>query len=154
MIKFLIFPHKDILFSGEAQYLNQENSFFYKPWNDVDFSIIIGNGYNSLDVNLETRKIVQLTGLNPKNNWIKKNIIIPTAQPGSLMVLLNDNYPAGTGIQYATNWQTYFNVNTGWICIGYPDYFNNSEAVMFADNTIAVITNNDLCSVWIKPRFV
>ena len=160
MIKFILknlsfkFVHKDDILSGKAQYIKNENSFFYEPWNDVNFSILIRNGYNSLDVNLQTKKALQLTGLNPQMNWIRKNLIVPKAQPGNLFILPDQNYQTGTGIQYATNWQTYFNPDTGWICIGNPNDFCEDSAVLFANNTIAMIENNNINSIWIKPTFV
>ncbi len=153
MITFSIL-HKKITLSGRAQYISEENSFFYSPWNNVDFSITIGNGYNSLDVDLKTGRILQLTGLNPRNRWIEKEISTPKAQPGNLLVQLDSDYTQGTGIQYANDWHTYFNMDTGWVCIGSTKYSNNSQTVMFANNSIAAISNGTLCSVWIKPYFV
>ena len=153
MIRFSI-NYDDFNLIGKAQYIEEENSFYYEPWNDVDFSIMLGNGYNSLDVDLSTNYILQLTGLNPKHNWIDKNIVAPIAEQGYLLALLDDDYRSGTGIQYATGWGTYFNPETGWVCIGCPEYNDDSEIVLFADNTIAVIENENLYAVWLKPFFV
>ena len=153
MIGFSVL-YKNINFLGEAQYIDDESSFYYKPWNYVDYALVIGNGYNSLDVNLKTMNVVQLTGLNPKRNWIKKNLSVPYAQPGELLVLLNENYQGGTGVQYAKNWETYFNLDTGWICIGNPNYASTDKAVIFANNTVAVVREKTLLSVWIRPRFI
>ena len=79
MIRFSI-NHDDFSLIGKGKYIENENSFYYEPWNDGDFSIMLGNGYNSLDVNLNTNYILQLTGLNPKHNWIEKDIIPPQWQ--------------------------------------------------------------------------
>ena len=153
MIRFSI-NYDDFNVLGKAQYIENENSFFYEPWNDADFSIMLGNGYNSLDVDLSTKYTLQLTGLNPKHNWIEQDIVAPIAKQGYLIALLDDDYQSGTGIQYVTGWETYFNPKTGWVCIGCPKHSDNSEIVLFADNTIAVIENEHLCAVWIKPIFV
>ena len=95
MITFT-FIHKDDILSGKAQYIKNENSFFYEPWNNVNFSILIGNGYNSLDVNLQTKKALQLIGLNPQMNWIRKNLIVPQAKKSLkyyvIMQLLKKHY--------------------------------------------------------------
>ena len=61
MIRFIV-DYKNIVFNGEAQYLKDEYSFFYNPWNDVNFSVLIENGYNSLDVKLENGRVFQMTG--------------------------------------------------------------------------------------------
>ena len=63
-------------------------------------------------------------------------------------------YQEGTGIQYASDWQTYFNGKTGWVCIGNPDCNSKSKGVEFAKNTVAVIDNEQLSSIWIKPQFI
>ena len=52
MIRFIV-DYKNIVFNGEAQYLKDEYSFFYNPWNDVNFSVLIENGYNSRRSRLE-----------------------------------------------------------------------------------------------------
>ena len=70
------------------------------------------------------------------------------------MVSLDRKYQEGTGIQYASDWQTYFNGKTGWVCIGNPDCNSKSKGVEFAKNTVAVIDNEQLSSIWIKPQFI
>lgn len=153
MIRFIV-DYKNIVFNGEAQYLKDEYSFFYNPWNGVNFSVLIENGYNSLDVKLENGRVFQMTGLNPDYNWIEKELVIPVSQPGILMVSFDRKYQEGTGIQYASDWQTYFNGKTGWVCIGNPDCNSKSKGVEFAKNTVAVIDNEQLSSIWIKPQFI
>lgn len=54
----------------------------------------------------------------------------------------------------ASDWQTYFNGKTGWVCIGNPDCNSKSKGVEFAKNTVAVIDNEQLSSIWIKPQFI
>ena len=61
--------YQDFSRNGTPVYINSENSFSYEPWNECDFSIIIGRGYNSLDVSLSTKNIVHVSGLNPKYTW-------------------------------------------------------------------------------------
>ena len=76
MIRFSAeFCHID--YDGYAQYSIEENSFYYEPWNDVDFSIIIGKGYSSLDLNLDTFNVLQLTGFNPRKNWVSQALAVP-----------------------------------------------------------------------------
>lgn len=153
MMQFVV-EYKATNFNGEPQYLKDECSFIYTPWNNVDFSIMIGEGYNSLDLNLDDGYILQLTGFNRNYNWIKKELVLPKFKSGLLKVLFKNNYSPGTGIQYTTDWHTYFDKKTGWICVGYPDCQSGWESVEFAKNTIAVVTDGQLKSVWINPRFI
>lgn len=56
-MRFIV-TYENTVFNGQAQYLKDEHSFFYAPWNDVNFSILIGQGYNSLDIKLETGRVL------------------------------------------------------------------------------------------------
>ena len=152
-MRFII-TYENIEFNGQAQYLKDEYSFFYDPWNDVNFSILIEQGYNSLDVKLETDRVFQVTGINPNYNWIEKELVAPVFQRGILTVSFDEKHQEGTGIQYANDWQTYFNRKTGWVCIGNPDCSIESKSVEFAKNSVAVIENGKLYSIWIRPQFV
>ncbi|MBE5934271.1 MAG: hypothetical protein E7262_00580 [Lachnospiraceae bacterium] len=154
MIKFYI-NFKTTDFVGEAQYLENELSFYYEPWNNVDFSIIIGSSYCSLDVDLTSGKVLQLTGFNSKKEWIEKTVNVPKALTGELLVKSNDIvFGVGMGVIYEEEWKTYYDVTNKWICIGNIDYSDECQAVRFADNTIAVVKKNNLWSIWIKPQFV
>ena len=57
MIRFTV-AYENIVFKGQAQYLKDEYSFFYNPWSNVNFSILIEKGYNSLDIELETGRVL------------------------------------------------------------------------------------------------
>lgn len=79
MTQFTV-TYENIVFNGQAQYLKDEYSFFYAPWNNVDFSVLIGQGYNSLDIKLKTGRVLQVTGINPNYNRIKKESVTPVFQ--------------------------------------------------------------------------
>ena len=136
-----------------AQYIIEENSFFYDPWNDVDFSIIVGKGYNSLDLNLDSDNVLQLTGYNPRKKWISQALVIPKNKTGLLKVHISKKQQKGSGLQYVDDWKTFYDEKSGWICIGNPQC-ENDPAVEFAKNTLAVIVNSELKAVWIKPMFI
>ena len=147
--------YKKINLIGEAQYLKNENSFFYEPWNNVDFSIIIGNSYSSLDVKLSNMKVVQLTGFNSKDNWIEKKIDVPKAMTGELLIKgKQGDFCTGSGIHCEETWETYYNPDNGWICIGNYEYCKTGQAVKFANNTVAVIKGTKLWAIWINPKFI
>lgn len=148
---FIDFGH--INYDGYAQYVIEEDSFYYDPWNDIDFSIIVGKGYNSLDINLNTVNVLQLTGFNPIKNWVPQSLVVPKSKTGFLKVYISEDQQKGSGIQYVDDWKTYYDEKSGWICIGNPQC-ENALAVEFAKNTLAVIVNSDLKAVWIRPKFI
>ena len=154
MISFFV-DYNYINMVGETQYIKNESSFYYEPWNEVNFSIIIGKTYTSLDVDLDTMRVLQVTGFNPSNNWIERRLSIPQAKRGELIIACDKGkLEVGAGIHYEHKWMTYFDAETGWICVGNPKYSGDSQTVEFANNSIAVIVKNKLFAIWIKPYFV
>lgn len=145
------FCHID--YDGYAQYSIEENSFYYEPWNDVDFSIIIGKGYSSLDLNLDTFNVLQLTGFNPRKNWVSQALAVPKSKTGILKAHISEDQQKGSGLQYVDDWETYYDEKSGWICIGNPQC-KNGLTVEFAENTLAVIVDSELKAVWIRPKFI
>ena len=116
---------------GQPTYCIKENSFSYEPWENTDFSIMIGKAYNSLDVSLNTQEILHLSGCNPKENWIEQKLEIPQSNQGVLNVVFENAQVSGTGEYYIENWLTYYDKQTGWICIGDTESFG-ADSVEFA----------------------
>ena len=58
-------------------YSSNEKSFTCDPWLYPNFSILIGAGYVSLDVSLNNRRIVSISGLSPEKAWKESDFIIP-----------------------------------------------------------------------------
>lgn len=52
-------------------------------------------------------------------------------------------------------WESYFDRESGWYCIGNSILADEDTAVKIIDNMIAVIDNtSELKAVWIQPLFV
>ena len=52
-------------------------------------------------------------------------------------------------------WESYFDREFGWYCIGNSILADEDSAVKIIDNMIAVIDNtSELKAVWIQPLFV
>lgn len=69
--------YENTAFYGSPQYILDDESFFYDPWNDTDFSIYIGDSYLSLDIILKSGEVKQLSGFSPRNNWIERSFSVP-----------------------------------------------------------------------------
>lgn len=138
-------------FVGQAQYILSESSFFYEPWRGGGFSFMIGKAYLGLDVDVESRRVLQVSGFAPKSGFVERKLIAPSAREGRLYVdetVLSE----GVGCNLNTQWETYFNSASGLVCIG--DCEAVGDAVMFAADTSAVVKNGALLAVWVKPTFV
>ena len=51
-------------------------------------------------------------------------------------------------------WKTFYDPSTGWVCIGNPVADKDEIAVKFATDTIAVLSNDNLKSLWLRPVFI
>jgi len=142
-----------INFKGNPVYIKSEKSFSYQPWNNCNYSLMIGSGYNSLDVNLDKMKVVHLSGLNPMETWQKGKVSVPTSKSGILMLKKESEFLPGTGMTYAEGWTTTFDKVTGWIHIGKTLSISQCNCVEFAANTIAAVHRGNLVAILIKPVF-
>ena len=148
-MKFTYIPKKSI-YNGKLLYIREEESLFYEPFsNNVGVSIMCG-AYTGLDTICETGQIVHISGLNSKNAWIKKSLIMPLAATGDLYVNFDEPPIKGTGIDYDRTWETYYDYDINCICIG--DYLTkeSDDCVEFASGLIAVLRNQQLISIWAK----
>lgn len=152
LMRFYI-KYENTAFYGSPQYFLDDESFFYDPWNDTDFSIYIGDSYLSLDIILKSGEVKQFSGFSPRNNWIERSLSVPNYRFGSLYVCMDTETEPGVGIRYSGNFKCFFDRQSGTLCIGNPDDLLNCESVKFAQNTVAAIRDGKLISVWIKPVF-
>ena len=52
-------------------------------------------------------------------------------------------------------WESYFDRESGWYCIGNPILEDGDTAVKIIDNMIAVVDNtSELKAVWVQPMFI
>lgn len=146
LAKYLVVPRL-----GEPIYILNEHSFYYDPWNVVNFSIMIGSA--GLDASLDSKQIMQYTGYSSSETWIRKKLFPPMAKQGELFIRQTDGFFAGTGITYASDWLTFYDEESNWLCVGDVG-LSASHSIEFAKDTIACLKDEDLTAIWIKPRFV
>lgn len=96
-----------------------------------------------------------LWGFSPRESWKEANLFIPSAIEGELRLV--GEYEAGLTWRIDRNkmWESYFDRESGWYCIGNSILADEDTAVKIIDNMIAVIDNtSELKAVWIQPLFV
>lgn len=135
-------------------YSIKEQSFFSKPDALTDFSIMIKGAYTSLDVSLILSTLCCISGYNPQKTWKKAKLIYPVVKQGSVKVIFDFQAEKGMGIDYAVNWETFYDIDTGIICICDSNMPYDVENIEFSKNTAASIRKGDLTAVWIRPFFV
>ncbi|WP_409069165.1 hypothetical protein ACFLKB_04855 [Clostridium sp. FAM 1755] len=137
---------------GEVVYSKEDLSFDFRPIQNSDCTILIG--YINITFSSETKLACQVWGYNPTNTWVSRELIKPKSIKGGLY--LEDRIEAGENIRLidAGVWTTYFDKNSGMVCIGNNKIEDNDFAVEFAKNIIAVINQNMLKAIWLKPHFI
>jgi hypothetical protein len=134
----------------ELSYSISEYSFDMNPANKVvAFTILV----NYLDLAIgNDRRIVNISGYSPSGSWEINSFMVPQSQKGDLIVISDLEEGFSYRLNTEGDWPVYQNKNTGWICIGSPE--KGTEAVEFIDNCIAVLENEKLISLWLKPKWV
>lgn len=141
-------------FPNEIIYSISEQNFYPASWKKNDYTIIIGSEYVGLDVDLDRKQIVQVSGFSPKKIWVKSSLSLPVGKEGSIFIQTKNDPVSGTGTNYGETWLTYFDEKQNLICIGNQTMASNDICIEFSKNCFAVIDlNNQLKSIWLKPIF-
>lgn len=135
---------------GSLIYCKEENSFDFVPSRNADISLLVG--YLHIGVDSETMTVQQIWGLQPYEGWIKKTLSIPNFIEGELVIEGNIQPGMTYRVDGSEKWTAKFDSQTGWVCIGESEIAKNDSVIKFADNTIAVINDDKLNSLWLKPE--
>jgi hypothetical protein len=135
---------------GSLIYYKGENSFDFVPSRNADITLLVG--YVNIGVDSETMTVQQIWGLHPYEDWIQETLNIPSFIEGELIVE-GDIQPGMTyRLDGSEGWTAKFDSQTGWVCIGESETIKSDIAIKFADNTIAIINDSKLKSLWLKPQ--
>ncbi len=115
----------------------------------LDYELIL----NDLSLSVFNEKIVKVWGFCGLNSEMVFNGKVPQSKKGSLVVV-NES---GEDLSYFRinhePFPVHINFQTEWICIGDPIHNDDSIAVEFIKNCIAVINSkNKLTALWLKPE--
>lgn len=150
MIKFKSIKNEDII-DGEIRYSEKDRSFDFSPKINLDINIAIA--YLNLGFDSEAKSAQLVWGFSPKKSWKSFSEKQPISFNGDL-ILLSDCEPGLTyRIDKEKMWKSYYNNNTGWYCIGDKNQKTSDINVQFATNIIAVLQNDILKAIWLKPVF-
>ena len=146
-MKFIC-KYNDRIVQGKLVYY-ETGEFAFFPSKNADIIILLD--YLCLGFNSEHMIARQVWGLHPCKNWIRKHLQHPNASKGELY--LDTNVEPGSVIRLEGIGNiTYYDEQSGWICIGSP-FCKDCEKIEFATNTIVAIEHNKLQSLWLKPEF-
>lgn len=137
----------------EEHYFISDRSFDCKPSVNVDINVAIA--YLNLGIDSDDRCVKCFWGFSPRESWREANLLVPTAIEGKLRLV--GEYEAGLTwrIDKSKMWESYFNKESGWFCIGNTMLEDEDKAVKIIKNMIVVVDKtSSLKSVWIRPVFI
>lgn len=145
--------YSEQIIEGVLIYRAYEYSFdFLSNHRSGDVYILIR--YLQLTFDSSDNRLLTVWGVNPTNVWKKKKLLIPVFNKG--IVKVRDDYEYQSSIAYRfeefDRWETYFDEKSGWVCVG--NYNLKGDAIMFAQNIGVVLLNNEIVSLWLKPKFI
>lgn len=145
-------PSKNLqIIEGKLIYTKHEYSFDFLPNVSADYAILIG--YINLTFNSETKLARQIWGYEPYTVWEHRKLTPPNAIKTGLII--EEDIESGDIMRIfeAGELKSYFDPSNGWVCIGELSTFEDKEVVEFARNTIVVLKDGEIISLWLRPAF-
>ena len=135
---------------GELIYRKYEYSFDFLSNKYGTFVYLIH--YLQISVDVINNKFVSVWGLHPDRLWEKTELKVPDFKNG--VIECKGDFTEGIGfrLEECNDWLTYVDENNGWVCVGDKDILK--DAIMFAENIGVVIVDNELVSLWMKPKMI
>ncbi len=144
----------ELLHHGQIVYVQDDYAFNFVPQQMTNCTVLLGT--TELDFIIYANNIKcasQIWGFHaPPTLWIKKELHVPAFFTGSL-ILLDETIEEGDiiGLEGSETWNTYYDAQTGWVCMGTDDQNEEGVAVEFATNLLAVLDGSQLKAIWLKP---
>ncbi len=133
---------------GEGLFSNCEN----------EYSILIGMDYVALDIKLPTNQIIGVSGFTSKNNWIKKNLPLPTPIiPGEIFIVGAKKFQSGTGEEMEKTLSLcFYDSKNQVLCFSSSELQNENnlkrQHILVCKNVIFSILNDQICQIWINLK--
>lgn len=137
------------IFKNDLIYRIDEYSFDYTPYGSTDISLLVD--YLQIHIDSLYGKVHGVDGFHSYKIWKPAKLTIPTYKNGHLICTVK--YPSGSINRIIQKVETFYDENTGWICIGNMKDSKDTESVRFATDMIATIKDNKLIALWLHPRF-
>jgi len=134
-------------------YRSQEYSFGVEVAHRSLPSAFTSIQVNELQLQLdEEGRVLYADGYCPHMGWSEMQANPPSARRGALYVR-DLSLVAGVSVAVSSSrWPVSVNCKMGWVCVGQQLPAVSCSAVEFATNSIAVVEEGFLKSVWLKPR--
>lgn len=137
---------------GKVVYISKENTFDYSFNFSTDITIMIA--YLNIAIDSNTMELKYVWGFSPIESWIETTLQKPKTIRMNIKLAKNCEPGCSYRLDSDTPWKSYYDKNSGWYCIGDPYWENGYDCIEFANDSVAMIYNGYLKSIWLKPEFI
>lgn len=139
---------------GKPTYICEEESFYFDPYIQSDFTLMLGCSYLGLNISTESKCIINLSGLCPKHLWQPQKLSPPEdIVKGSAVVEGNEVLISGTGKDLLEQSFVFYDQESNWCCIKTIDDVRPDLNIEFATNCILSLSKGNFIALWVKPIF-
>lgn len=149
MIKLNADKSKDCFDEQKVVYDEREMGFMCLKCAPVCVSLLLA--YIEIQFDGEDMCAKEISGLSPKGTWKKARLAKPeNVLKGALK--LEENFEWGVyRLDADDGWETFYDEESGWVCVGEPDSAADGSNINFISNAIATIDKKgELKALWIK----
>jgi len=139
------------LILSEPKYDIEEQSFFFDPSLESDFTLMLGCSYLGLNIFLKSRMLVSFSGYCPKHLW-HEEILQPPQRVVSGMVVIecNDTLISGAGIYLFEQTNLFYDKNSNWCCVKALNNIQADVNIEFAPNCVISLSGGNFVALWFK----
>ena len=119
---------------------------------NLNTDIIILIQYLNIGFDSQDNRAKQIWGLNHYKSWISKKLMVPESQKGELYISGDFNPGDSKRLNNYKN-GTYFDPESGWVCVGDDQILGECDNIEFLKNVIATIKDGSLKALWIHPEW-
>lgn len=151
-MRFEVSRAEDIIV-GRAVYDTANSTFQFEGDVRGVTSVLMCRDYVQMEVD-EDGRALYVWGFAPQQWWIDTSARPPQSSRGSLRVEPDDERIPGISIRVpgASEWEISYDSHTSWICVGSITTTEGAQAIEFASDTIAIVHQNKLEAIWIRPE--
>lgn len=164
MIRFFPVYERPTL-KGQLIYVRADASFDFEQADPTEHQSRIQMGVATpiligtlqIEIGIDTGLAVYIWGYYPDVRWRIEALhdISGLVSPGTFEVKVDEGLYVGEAVRYVeiNEWPTSYDPLTGWVCIGNQDVTSTTHCIEFASNTVAVIEDDKLQALWLRPKF-
>lgn len=144
-------------YHGHMTYIYEEPGFSFLPRQVHHFDVAVDMVF--LSFHGGTMCASEIGGYHSSPEiWQRCSLTVPTYFQGSLRVIedYEDELQEGPTVRIAGSdtWKTFYDPETGWVCIGNPEPNEEDCAVEFATDSIVALHGKHVKALWLKPTFL